>query len=143
MSNLTARNSASLDFIQVFDGGCVTTRRNELIQGFISKLTHDDLLRMAEKARRAYKPVPMFKLPEGKNRWETYGEKATKLAEEVIEQERQNYVHARLDRDKNLIQAIAKSLRCLVWTVDEEGKPTKLKVVVEKVNKKNLFLFSI
>jgi hypothetical protein len=137
MTELTPRDSGSLDYIQVFDEGCLNTRKNKLIQEFISELQHEDMLKMADKARREFKPIPMFKLPDNKNATEVYGEKAKKLAEEVIEQERQNYVDARTEKDREKLEAIIKRLKFLVFAVNEEGKPEKLKVFVEQVTKTN------
>jgi hypothetical protein len=133
LTSLKPRTGASLDYFRCFDEGCVKTRRNDLIRGFIAQLERADMLKMADKARRAFKPIPMFKLPEDKNRWETYGEKATKLAEAVIEQEKQNYVDARVERDIELIKSVAKRLQYQVWIV-EDGKPVKLKMGIEKAN---------
>ncbi len=131
--NLKPRAGADLDYFRCFDDGCVKTRRNDLIRGFMTQLERGDMHKMAGKARRAFKPIPMFKLPETKNRWETYGEKATKLAEVIMEQENQNYVDARVERDTELIKSVAKRLRYQVWTV-ENGKPVKLKMGIEKRN---------
>lgn len=130
--SLQPRKGRTLDTL-IFDEGCAKTRVNELTQLFISKLQHDDLLKMVDKARRAFKPIPTFKLPEGKNREEVYGERARKLAEKVVEQERQNYVDARAEKDKDMIVEITRMLRFMVWTVDEKGKPTKLKLIVERI----------
>jgi len=131
MTSLKPRDGADLDYFRVFDEGVVTATRNALTEGFIVQLERADMLKMVDKARRAFKPIPTFKLPEGKNRWETYGEKATKLAEEVLTQEKQNYVDARANQDLGLIKATAKRLQYLVWIV-EDGKPVKLKINIEK-----------
>lgn len=133
------RDGATLDYLMVFDEGCVQTRRNELIRELMPKLEHE----FREKLRAKHfkeqikqgKPLPPPKQPifsQGE-KVERFGEKARKLADEIIEQERQNYVDARAERDKHLIVEIHRKLRFLVWTVDEDGKPIKLKVIVETV----------
>lgn len=87
---------------------------------------------MAMKARKAFKPVPTFELPKGKNIREVYGEKARKKAEKVLEQERKNYVDARAEKDKNVMAEIKKKLWFMVWAVNEEGQPEKLKIITER-----------
>jgi hypothetical protein len=136
-SDLQPRGASSLDYIQCFDEGCVKTRRNELIEGFIAELAHDDMLKTADKARRAFKPVQGFELPKDKNISEVYGDKARKLAEKVLEQERQNYVDGRAEKDQKVIEEIKRKLRFMVWTVNEEGQLEKLKIFVERVTEPN------
>ena len=130
--SLEPREGKNLDML-IFDQGCNKTRLNDLTQRFIAKLQHDDLLKMADKARRDFKPIPMFELPKDKNIEQVYGAKARKLSEKVLEQERQNYVDARAEKDKNLIIEIIRKLRFYVWTVNEKGEPQKLKLIVERV----------
>jgi hypothetical protein len=140
---LTPRGSESLDYVQTFDEGCLKTRCNELIQGFISKLEkeeHDKLreeeYRKALEEKKPPKPFHWRELSQGE-KTERYFEKAEELAEKVIEQERQNYVDARTERDKKQLEAIMKRLRFLVFTVDEEEKPYKLKIIYEHILKRN------
>lgn len=135
--SLQPRDAGSLDYGTVFDEGITRTRLNELTQAFMAKLMKEDMEKMTDKARRAFKPVPRFQLPQDKNIEEVYGERARKLAEKIIEQERQNYVDARAERDKTLLVEIKRKLRSIVWTVDDKGKATKLKRIVERVAKGN------
>jgi len=135
--SLEPRDSASLDYVKLWDSGCVKTRLEELTRAFIQKFTHAEVEKIARKARKAFKPVPAFELPKGKNLREVYGEKAKKKAEKVLEQERQNYVDARAEKDKNVIAEVKRKLRFMVWSVNEEGQPEKLKVIVERVTTPN------
>ena len=131
--SLKPRDSASLDYTKCFDNGCVKTRLNELIRGFIAKLALEQTHREALKAKKQFKTYEGFKLPKGKNIEERFGEKARKMAEKVLEEEKKNYADSRAEKDKNIIEEIKRKLAFLVWTFDEEGKPTKLKVTVERV----------
>jgi hypothetical protein len=88
--------------------------------------------RKALKEKIPPKPFHWGELSQGE-RAERYLEKATEIAEAVIEQERQNYVDARFERDIGLIKSVAKRLRYQVLIV-EDGKPVKLKMGIEMRN---------
>ena len=134
---LEPRDASSLDYITLWDEGCVKTRRNQLVQGLISKLALEQTHREALQARKEFRTYEGFKLPKGKNLEETFGEQARKEAEKILEQERKNYIDARAERDKSLIVEIARKMRFSTWIVNEKGDPEKLKVIVEHVTKKN------
>lgn len=130
--SLEPRGASSLDHTKCWDSGFVKTRLEELTRLFIAKFTHDDLLKMAMKAKRSFKPVPMYHPENPHYGRETFSEKARKKAEKVLEQERQNYVDGRAEKDKTVIVEIARKLRFMVWSVNEEGQPEKLKIIVER-----------
>ncbi len=139
VAGILPRSASSLDHVRLWDEGCVNTRLKELKALFMTKLEFDEQAKLRQehfrKMLKLKKPLPRpqsRELSQGEKE-ERYGEKASELANEVFEQERQNYIDARSERDKNVIAEIARKLRFLVWTVDEEGKPTKLKVIVERV----------
>ena len=135
--SLEPREANSLDYILCFDEGCRKTRLNELIQGFIAKLAQEQTRKEALQARKEFRTFEGFKLPKGKNISEVYGDKARKLAEKVLEQERHNFVDGRAEKDQNVIAEIKRKLQFMVWTIDEEGKPEKFKMIVERVTEPN------
>lgn len=124
-SRLQPRSLSSLDYVKLWDEGCVKTRLKELTQRFIAKLQHEDMLKMAEKAKRAFKPVPTFKLPKDKNIEEVYGEEARKKAEKVLELERRAFVKSREEWLLNRLTVIRDRYRMLMFALDEEGKFVK------------------
>lgn len=133
------RDGATLDYIQLWDHGCIRTRLNQLTQEIMSKLEHEFRENIRAKHFKEQikqgKPLPLPKQPvfsQGE-KVERFGAKARKLAEKILEQERQNYVDFRSERDKPLIIEIHRKLRFLVWTVDEKGKPAKLQIIIERV----------
>ena len=142
--SLKPRDSASLDYAKCYDSGLIKTRRGQLIRGFMTQLELEDQQKAREKhfkkELRLKKPLPTqhwTPLSQGE-RNDRYFEKAKKMAEKVLEQEKQNYVDARAERDKNIIEEIKRKLRFLVWTVDEEGKPMKIKVIEERLPNKTI-----
>ena len=140
MREIQPRDAGSLGYIQVWDKGCIETRLKELIRLFMTELEFEEKDKLREKEFR--KAIESKKPPKASQwkplsqgeRQDRYFGKARKLAEKILEQERQNYVDARAERDKKLIVEITRKLAFMVYGVNEEGKPTKLKVIVEKAD---------
>ena len=124
MANLQPRSISSLDYSRLFDEGCVKTRLNQLTQRFIAKFEHDDMLKIADKARRAFKPIPTYKHPIGKKR-EQMHKRARKEAEKVLELERKAFVKSRERGLFNRLTVIGTRLRMLMFALDETGKFVK------------------
>lgn len=138
--SLQPRGAESLDEVAIFNEGNVRRRVNDLTRRFMAKLEHDDMLKThdaefikAIKEKRRPRTDVWIATKCGSEREERYGKKARKLSLDILEQERQNYVDARAERDKTMISEIGKKLNAMVWTVDAEGKATKLKRIVERV----------
>jgi hypothetical protein len=131
--SINVRKPETLDHTRLFDEGCVKSRLDELTKAFIAKFAHDEMLKMADKAKRAFKPIPMYPQYSESALMEKFGEQARKQALKILEQERQEYVNYHSERIKAILNKIIKRLRFLVYAIDEKGKPTKLKVIIEKV----------
>ena len=132
------REGETLSYLQLWDSGVVKTRLKSLTQAFMTHLEFEEKNKLRDahfkkaiKAKKAPKPLSWKALSQGE-RHDRYFEKAEKLAEKVLEKERQNYVDFRANRDKASITELIKRLRFLVWTVNEKGKPEKLKMIVER-----------
>ena len=139
ISGILPRDGSTLDYIRLWDQGCVKTTLNERKAIFMHKLEVDEKAELRAKhfkkqlkLGKPLPPLPPVSLAQGEKE-KRYGEKARKLAEKILEQERQNYVDFRQERDKNLIIEILRKLRFLTWTVDAEGKPTKVKIIMDRV----------
>ena len=132
--SIEARSGESLTHTAVFVNGCVKSRLGELYRLFIAKFTHEERQKIVDKAKRAFKPIPqdtsIFSDLE-----EKFGDKARKRAFKVLEQERQNYVDFKSDYINRNLKCIIPQLRFLVFIVDEEGKPRKAKIYIEKIMK--------
>jgi len=131
---LTPREGSELSHTHVFDEGCVKSRFKELYEAFINKFAHEEMQKIALQAKKQFKPIPTYNYDFAKLE-ERFGEKAKKLAWEIIEQERRNFVESRSDYIKKTLETIIKQLRPLVWTVNEKGKPEKIKIFRETVVK--------
>lgn len=131
--SIKPRSVPSLDYVKLFDSGCVKTRLDELTRGFMAKLIHDDMLKMADKARRSFKPVPMYN-PGGINLSEKFGKKAREEAKKILELEREAFVKSREEKLFNKLTFIRDKLRAYMFSVDEEGKVVKATFVSRVVH---------
>jgi hypothetical protein len=116
----------------LFDEGCVKTWLTETTNKLISLYAMEDMEKMVDEQRRAFKTVTSYPLNEIDVR-EKFGEQARKEALKILEEERKNYVEFKLPYIKNTLEQVIKRLRNLVYAVDEKGKPFKLQIIVEKV----------
>jgi hypothetical protein len=133
------RNANSLDPVELWEEHHVRRRMNELTEAYLAELIDADMVDESREAKKAFlqwkhgdppvDPAPRY---HGEN--PNYGrnkflETAKKSAQETFEAERKNYVSAREQQDKAMIIEITKKLR--FYLVDDEGKPTKLKIIEE------------
>ena len=132
--SIEARAGESLTHTEVFSSGCVKTRLDRLYKLFIAKWQHEERQKIVDKAKRSFKPIPQdtshFTQLE-----EKFGDKARKKAFEVLEQERQNYVDWKSDYIIKTLKLIIPHLKFLVYVPDEEGKPRKAKIYIQKMTK--------
>lgn len=131
---MSARSPHELNHVRIFDAGAVKSRLDELTATFVSELATDEMRKIADKAKKQFKTPPVcdWTLPQ---MVEKHGEEARKEAQKVLEQERQAYVDSISENIKRHLTQIAKQLRYLVWSVDEDGKPFKFQVISEKAMK--------
>jgi hypothetical protein len=131
MPNIIPRNANSLDSVQLWESNHVRRRKEELIEAHLTELIDADVQKEGLEARKRFEtPLPYHGDDPNYGR-RTFIEQAKKSAEETFEAERKNYVSAREEQDKAMIIEIGKKLRYLVYVVDEEGKPQKLKIIQE------------
>lgn len=134
---MRARKGRNLDHLRLFDEGCVKTRVDELTKAFISELALEEMRDIADRARRAFKPIPSAPRYSQQALIEKFGEEAERKAKEILLQERQNLVDARMEYIAKTLRQIIKQGRFLVYTVDEEDKPRKVKIYVEKMSQRD------
>jgi hypothetical protein len=116
----------------LFDEGCVKTWLTETTNKLISLYAMEDMEKMVDEQRRAFKIVTPYPLNEIDVR-EKFGEQARKEALKILEEERKNYVNFKSEYIRNVLEQVIKRLRNLVYAVDENGKAFKLQMIIEKV----------
>jgi hypothetical protein len=114
---------------------------DELTEAYLTELVEADVINESREAKKAFlqwkkgdppvDPAPRYHPSDPNYGRRTFLEQAKTNAQETFEQERKNYVSAREQQDMMMIIEIGKKSRWLVWVVDEEGKPTKLKIIEE------------
>jgi len=129
--SISPRSAETLDHTRLWDEGCVKSFIEETTKNLIEIYSLEDMRAMAMKQKRAFQPVTPYPLSEVEVRDKFY-EKAKQEALKILEQERKNYVAFHSDRFKKIISQIIKQLQFLVYYVDENGKPQKGKIIVER-----------
>jgi hypothetical protein len=127
------RDVASLDYIQLWDEGCVRTRLNELTQIFMAKAIKEDMEKIADEAKRAFKPVPTYNA-EGINLSEKFGAQAREEAEKILEVERQIFVDSRSEKLKPMLSEIKNKLNSLMFENDNKSSLVKPTFVSRRVD---------
>lgn len=132
--SIEARAGETLTHTQVFSSGCVKSRLQDLYKLFIAKYNQEEQKKIRDKAKRAFKSIPpatsIFSELE-----EKFGVRARKKAFKVLEQERRNYVNHKSEYITKTLKLIIPQLRFLVYVPDEEGKPRKAKIYIQKMTK--------
>jgi len=128
------RQPHELNHVRIFDEGAVKSRLNDLTAIFVSELATEEMRKINDKAKRQFKTPPVcdWSLQQMVDKYE---EQAQKEAQKVLEQERLFYVDSISENIKRTLTQIAKQLRFMVWSVDENEKPYKLQIIVEKAMK--------
>lgn len=130
--NIEPRNGFELSPNAVFDEGCAETRLKELTLLFITKFATEDMEKIADEARRAFKPIPPYEHGgDSTFLYEKFGEQARKEALKILEAERKAVVEYRAESIKNTLNIIIRQLRFLVFTEHGKGKIYIRKVPIE------------
>lgn len=129
---MSARSGETLDYTQVFDKGCVDSRLHELTMHFISEFAFDDMRARAKAQRLAGEPTTNYPLNQAET-IEKFTERAKVKALKTVEQERKNLVDYQTPYIKMVLERVLKRLRYMVYNVDEKGKVSKVKIVMEKI----------
>ena len=134
MRNMTIviRAPETLNHTSLFSEDCVKSRLQELTAWFIEGFALDEMTKIVDKAKRKFEPVPQYDFSQ-QQLTEKFGETARKQAEAMLEQERKAFVESRMENIKDKLSLVIRQLRSMVFVVDEEGKVSKLKIVIEKV----------
>lgn len=122
---MSARNPESVDYTRLWDEGCVKSWLTETTNKLISLYAMEDMQKMVDEQRRAFKTVTPYPLNEIDVR-EKFGEQARKEALKILEKERKNYVEFKSPYIKKVVEQVIRRLQNLVYAVDEKGKAFKL-----------------
>jgi len=129
--SIEPRSGQTLSPNAVFDEGCAETRLKELTLLFITKFAHEDMEKIADEARRAFKPIPPYEHGGDTFLYEKFGEQARKEALKILEAERKAVVEYRAEYIKNTLNIIIRQLRFLVFTDKGKGKIYIKKMQIE------------
>jgi len=114
----------------IFDEGCAKSRVEELTRLLISNFACEDMEKMADEQRRAFKPVLPYPLND-QEILAKFSEKARQEAFKILEAERKALVEYRAESIKNTLNIIIRQLRFLVFTAEGKGKIYIRKVPIE------------
>jgi len=130
--NIEPRNGFELSPTAVFDKQCAETRLKELTLLFITKFATEDMEKIADEARRAFKPIPIYEHGgDSEFLYAKFGEQARKEAEKILEAERKALTEYRAESIKKTLNIIIRQLRFLIYSEHGKGKIYIKKVPIE------------
>lgn len=125
LQSIKPRAGANLDYVTLFDEGCVKSYKNQLAQRILAVLIKKDLQKEVMKARKQFKTYSGYHPDNPHYGREKFGKKASKEADKVMELEREAFVKSREKRLFDKLTFIKDRLRATMFAVGDSGEIVK------------------